>query len=177
VFGARYEQNTATDARLHFRYVVVWSQIKSVVHFATIQTKKAKMIRCKLFATNLGPVDSGFIEGDDAVIVMADTEKVDAAMQRSVQYYVNEPKVRTQAVNLEKGLFEAPLVYARDGAIHWVEGFHQVTAAKNAGLKVIPLSTAARMANELKTLVGTDDKETANHTYSFADCRDVVVHY
>lgn len=130
------------------------------------------MIKCTLFTTNLWPVDSAFVEGDEIAIVIADTGKVDTAMKQTVRHYVNDAKIQTHSAYLKKNLFEIPLVYVHDGAVEWVEGFHQVTAAKEAGLKVIPLTTAARMAPELIALVGADDEKRATMTYSFAECAD-----
>ncbi|WP_213305990.1 hypothetical protein [Paraburkholderia sacchari] len=135
------------------------------------------MIQCKLFTTHLWPVDSAYDESDEVAIVMADINKVDAAMKCTLRYYVNELKIRLHTDYLEKGIFEAPLVHVRAGSIEWVEGYHQVSAAKNAGLEVIPVSTAKRMVSELKQLVGIDDPQRAAEKFNFMECSGVPVYY
>jgi hypothetical protein len=128
-------------------------------------------IRCKLFALNLETIDALFRRGDTAVIVLADTQKVISKMDGSGNYYSNSGKIKTRLQQLQAGYFEIPVVVPVNAEeVHWVEGIHQVNAAFEHGLGIIPISTAARYAETLKAWVGAAQPELAHDQFDFSAC-------
>lgn len=56
------------------------------------------------------------------------------------------------------------------------EGFHQVNAAIEEGLTVVPIGTSLALAQQLKSLVGVSNPHTvASHQYDFSKSDATVV--
>lgn len=134
------------------------------------------LIRCKLFASNLDPIDRAFQRGDTAVIVVADIQNVISKMDGAANYYDNSAKIETHLRRLQAGYFEIPLVAPINAEkLRWVEGIHQVNAAFEYGLGIIPISTAARYAETLKTWLGAAQPELAHDQFDFSACACPVI--
>ncbi|WP_259460977.1 hypothetical protein [Paraburkholderia sp. BL23I1N1] len=76
---------------------------------------------------------------------------------------------------LKKGSFEVPLIVPRGSDLHWIEGFHQVNAAIEEGITVVPIGTSVSLAPQLKTLVGVAHQNTDPSPYDFSECAAIVV--
>ncbi|OBR46236.1 hypothetical protein [Paraburkholderia tropica] len=133
------------------------------------------MIKCSLFSKTLGHLDHAFSENDTQVIVIADTAKLKAEMKSNDHYYFNAAKVDLHSRYLEKNLFEMPLVAPTKTSLTWIEGFHQINAAANRKLPVIPVTTSAALAERVKALVGASSPESAHEIFEFSDCHGVTV--
>lgn len=135
-----------------------------------------KPIKCQLFTMSLGYLASELEEGEAQAIVLADATKIRAKMESDDGYYYNPAKVKFQKGRLDKGLFEVPLVVPRGDDLTWIEGFHQVNAAIEEGLGVVPIGTSLALAQQLKSLVGVGDSvAAARHPYDFSECDATVV--
>lgn len=135
-----------------------------------------KPIKCELFSKSLGYLASEFEDGEAQAIVLADATKIKAKMESDDGYYYNVAKVKFQRERLNKGFFEVPLVVPRGDDWHWIEGFHQVNAAIEQELRVVPIGTSLALAQQLKSQVGVSDPAAAaRHPYDFSECDATVI--
>ncbi|WP_234775585.1 hypothetical protein [Paraburkholderia tropica] len=133
------------------------------------------MIKCSLFSKTLGHLDHAFSENDTQVIVIADTAKLKAVMESNDHYYFNAAKVDLHSRYLEKNMFEMPLVAPTGTSLKWIEGFHQINAAADRELPVLPVTTSAALAKRVKALVGASSPESAHEIFEFSGCHGVTV--
>lgn len=135
-----------------------------------------KPIKCALFSESLGYLAPELKEDDAQAIVLADATKIKAKMESDDGYYYNVAKVKFHSERLNKGFFEVPLVAPRGDDLHWIEGFHQVNAVIEQGLRVVPIGTSLALAQQLKSQVGVSDPVAASrHPYDFSGCDATVV--
>lgn len=133
------------------------------------------MIKCSLFSKTLGHLDRAFSENDTQVIVITDTAKLKAVMEANSRYYLNQAKVEMHERYLDKGMFEMPLVAPTVDSLKWIEGFHQISAAVNGQLSVLPVTTSALHAERVKALVGASAPDSAHEIFDFSECHGVKV--
>ncbi|MFP3707872.1 hypothetical protein SB783_28020 [Paraburkholderia sp. SIMBA_009] len=133
------------------------------------------MIKCSLFSNTLGHLDDALDENDTQVIVIADTARLKAVMESNDLYYLNPARIDLHARYLDKDMFEMPLVVPTESSLRWIEGFHQINAAANRKLPVIPVTTSAALAERVKALVGASSPESAHEIFEFSGCHGVTV--
>ncbi|WP_185734401.1 hypothetical protein [Burkholderia sp. Bp9031] len=133
------------------------------------------MIQCTLFHEKLDNLSSKFKPGEPIAIVIADAKKLEAAMKETDAYYYNPAKVDRRAALLKKGQFEIPLVVPHeDRKMEWIEGFHQVNAALEAGYPRIPVSTSIGLANLLREQVGEDENGCPQDDFCFSNLNAIL---
>ncbi|WP_321853858.1 hypothetical protein [Paraburkholderia tropica] len=145
------------------------------IHVAQPNIVESRRIKCALFEKNIGYTASEFKDGEVQAIVLCDSEKIKAALESNDLYYCNVAKVEMHKRWLNNNFFEVPLVAPRDGHLHWIEGFHQVTAAVEEGMSALPIGTSLALAQELKSLVGVSSPDAVAHPYDFSECDATVV--
>ncbi|MEM5440119.1 hypothetical protein [Paraburkholderia diazotrophica] len=133
------------------------------------------MIKCTLFTKNIGHVAREFRVGDAQAIVLSDAKKLKAVMESNDVYYYNAAKVEMHRGLFKKGVFEVPLVAPRGDGLHWIEGFHQVNAALEEGMTVVPIGTSLVLAEQLKALVGASCDDTAGSPFDFSACDATIM--
>lgn len=142
---------------------------------ARLKFIETRVIKCALFSKNIGYIAHEFRDGEAQAIVLSDSNKVKAALESNDVYYYNVAKVEMHKRWLNNRFFEVPLVAPRGEYLHWIEGFHQVTAAIEEGMKVVPIGTSLALAEKLKSLVGLSGSGTVRHPYDFSECEAAVV--
>lgn len=128
------------------------------------------MIKCTLFSKSIAHVAREFRVGDAQAIVLADAKKLKAVMESNDVYYYNAARVEMHKGLFKKGMFEIPLVAPRGDGLHWIEGFHQVNAALEEGMTVVPIGTSLALAEQLKGMVGASHDDTAGSPFDFSAC-------
>lgn len=136
---------------------------------------ETRVIKCKLFSKNIGYLVNEFNDGDAQAIVLSDSHTVKSVMESNDAYYYNAGKVEMHRELLRQGMFEVPLVAPTGDYLHWIEGFHQVNAAIEEGMTVVPIGTSLALAQQLKSLVGVTIPDTAADRYDFSECGASVV--
>ncbi|MBB3261666.1 hypothetical protein F4827_006588 [Paraburkholderia bannensis] len=152
----------------------VLANLRTNVANISLREQRPK-VKCALFSPNIGYVAREFKDGDPQAIVLADATKIKAEMESNDVYYYNAGKVHMHKGYLKSGLFEIPLVAPRSEYLHWIEGFHQVNAAIELGMKVIPVGTSLALAQELKSLVGTANPTGSREQFDFSGCEATVM--
>lgn len=132
-------------------------------------------LKCRLFSESLDFLADEFAEGEAQGIVLAEPARIADVMERNSSYYYNPAKVEMHRRQLKKGLFEVPLVVVRQGNLDWIEGFHQVNAALEEDLPLIPIGTSLALAPALKQLVGAGSRVSTFRFYDFSECDATVV--
>lgn len=173
-------KNAARMTQLQFAVFAAQVVQKVNVHEALLAQPKlveAGTIKCTLFSPNIGYLGYGFKDREPQAIVLSDVNKIQAAMESNDAYYYNAGKVHRHKIQLKKGSFEVPLVAPRGigDYLIWIEGFHQVNAAIENGLTIVPIGTSLALAQILKSLVGVSSPDTVAHPYDFSKCEATVV--
>lgn len=133
------------------------------------------MIKCTLFSKNIGHVAREFRDGDAQAIVLSDAKKLKAVMESNDVYYYNAAKVEMHKGMFKEGMFEVPLVAPRGDGLYWIEGFHQVNAALEEGMTVVPIGTSLALAEQLKAMVGASRNDTAGNPFDFSACDATIM--
>lgn len=134
-----------------------------------------QIVKCTLFSKNLGYLASKFSEGEPQAIVLSDSKKLKVMMESTGVYYYNAGKVNMHKVMFRKGLFEVPLVVPEGNNLKWIEGFHQVNAAIEMGMRIVPIGTSLALAQQLRSLIGVSTRNTVASPYDFSECDATVM--
>ncbi len=132
-------------------------------------------VKCRLFSKSLGYLADEFSDGEPQAIVLSDSKKVQEMMESNGVYYYNAGKVHMNKELLRKGFFEVPLVVPTEGNLEWVEGFHQVNAALEMGVRIVPMGTSLALAQHLSSLVGASNRNTVASPFDFSECDATVI--
>lgn len=125
--------------------------------------------------SSLGYLASKFSEGEPQAIVLSDSKMLKVMMESTGVYYYNAGKVNMHKVMFRKGLFEVPLVVPEGNNLKWIEGFHQVNAAIEMGMRIVPIGTSLALAQQLRSLIGVSTRNTVASPYDFSECDATVM--
>ncbi|MFL9987654.1 hypothetical protein [Paraburkholderia sediminicola] len=163
-------RNMTQSQFAHFAALVLRNLESRGFHLAQAKVAEASPIKCKLFSKNIGYLANEFNDGDAQAIVLSDSHTVKSVMESNDAYYYNAGKVEMHRELLRQGMFEVPLVAPTGDYLYWIEGFHQVNAAIEEGMTVVPIGTSLALAQQLKSLVGVTIPDAAADRYDFSAC-------
>lgn len=135
------------------------------------------MLKVTRYTRTLDYMAADFKPGDRAAIVFVDTGKLIADMGANHRYCVNDAKIATHRALLKRGYFEAPIILPRLRGLIWLEGFHQMVAAVDADLPIVPVTTTEPFVAETKRLVGTANAKQYKNIFDLSDCADMLIYY